>query len=200
MRRPVDHAILPPPASETAHEGCLELRARSLCGPDCDSDLGADCVQEARICLWQAREKLENLPPRSRERYSMACVRNAVYHCLKRERRQRHATVSLDELQARLKDPERADLETSPAQKDLLPDHFFESLPDRFDAPKVISALAALPARLRRILDLHFIRQLTDREIAVVLDTTPGAVKVQRAQAIARLRRALAGGGRACRC
>ncbi|MQY04616.1 SigE family RNA polymerase sigma factor [Actinomadura macrotermitis] len=54
------------------------------------------------------------------------------------------------------------------------------------------AALAGLPPRMRAVLALRYVDQLTDAEIAVVLGCAAGTVRSQAARALAKLRRAAA--------
>jgi|SRR5689334_4273933 RNA polymerase sigma-70 factor (ECF subfamily) len=100
------------------------------------------------------------------------------------------ARVRLDELRRRLRMPEDADEEAlaradERAPRDPPPD------PDVKDA--VRAALQALPESQRAVIHLHRYEGMTFAEIARVLGTTPGAVKLRAFRGYETLREQLKG-------
>ncbi|HEY6911694.1 MAG TPA: RNA polymerase sigma factor [Myxococcales bacterium] len=100
------------------------------------------------------------------------------------------ARVRLDELRRRLRMPEDADEEAlaraeEQAPRDPPPD------PDVKDA--VRAALQALPESQRAVIHLHRYEGMTFAEIAQVLGTTPGAVKLRAFRGYETLREQLKG-------
>jgi RNA polymerase sigma-70 factor, ECF subfamily len=100
------------------------------------------------------------------------------------------ARVRLDELRRRLRMPEDADEEAlaradEQAPRDPPPD------PDVKDA--VRAALQALPESQRAVIHLHRYEGMTFAEIARVLGTTPGAVKLRAFRGYETLREQLKG-------
>lgn len=76
----------------------------------------------------------------------------------------------------------------------LTPEHY-ESLPDTYDvsfhlevSDYVLSVLARMPEHLARVLDLHFLREVPQQEIAAAEQVSVGAIKtrVHRAKALFR--------------
>ena len=100
------------------------------------------------------------------------------------------ARVRLDELRKRLRQPEDADEEAlaradAQAPRDPPPDT------DLVDA--VRAALEKLPESQRTVIHLHRYEGMTFPEIARVLGTTPGAVKLRAFRGYETLRKELAG-------
>ncbi len=100
------------------------------------------------------------------------------------------ARVRLDELRKRLRMPEDADEEAlaradEQAPRDPPPD------PDVRDA--VLAALSALPESQRAVIHLHRYEGMTFAEIAKVLGSTPGAIKLRAFRGYETLRERLKG-------
>jgi len=97
------------------------------------------------------------------------------------------ARVRQDELRRRHRHPAgagEAELEERRVQvdEDTAPGH---------DAAAVRDAIEQLPESLRTVIHLHGFERLTFEQIARVLETTPGAVRVRASRAYERLRAAL---------
>lgn len=105
------------------------------------------------------------------------------------------ARVRLDELRRRRRVPEDGDEEALARAEDAAaaerPDAVTAIDRSRRDLA-VAAAVAALPESQRVILHLHRTENMTFGEIARVLATTEGAVKLRAFRAYARLRKALA--------
>jgi RNA polymerase sigma-70 factor (ECF subfamily) len=65
----------------------------------------------------------------------------------------------------------------------------------KFEVRRLHEALAELSERDRDVIVLRHLEQLSVKEIATVLDITPGAVKLRHLRALERLRRRLIGEG-----
>lgn len=77
--------------------------------------------------------------------------------------------------------------DSDPALADDRPDAFAQ-LAEASDRARLTSALAALPERLQRVLQLFFVEELNLTEIAAVLDVSVPRVHQLRAQALGKLR------------
>jgi RNA polymerase sigma-70 factor (ECF subfamily) len=102
------------------------------------------------------------------------------------------ARVRLDELRRRLRLPEDAD-EEALARADEKLSREADPPPDGDVAEAVRRALDALPESQRTVIHLHRYEGLTFPEIAQVLGTTPGAVKLRAFRGYEALRKSLAG-------
>jgi RNA polymerase sigma factor (sigma-70 family) len=166
--------------------GLLNLCRRLLrCGT---LDLEGDCRQEALLALAKLADRLMRVPEAKRGAYVEVCVRNAVLHVLQREQRQRGPAISIDEL------PRNLALLTAEGAAEwdaVIADTLIEECAD----VRVIEALRALSSHDYAILDLAFKHELSDAEIAERVGLTVAAVKKRRQRALARLKRAIAGGG-----
>lgn len=65
------------------------------------------------------------------------------------------------------------------------------ALPDHLPDDDLWAAVAALPERQREAVALHHVGGLPHREVAVILDSTPAAVRKASSDGIRRLRRVL---------
>ena len=100
------------------------------------------------------------------------------------------ARVRLDELRRRLRLPEDADEDTIARADETAPR---DPPPDTDLQEAVRDALARLPESQRAVIHLHRYEGLTFPEIARVLGTTPGAVKLRAFRGYETLRKELAG-------
>jgi RNA polymerase sigma factor (sigma-70 family) len=153
-------------------------------GAALSSDVREDCELEATLTLWQVRDRVKALPAAERDAYAATCVRHRLQQVLRRERQQRAWDVSLELL--RTENGPALDL----ADTRAVPwdDLIAGSLLDQLGRSDLFAAVHALPARDRDVLDLYYARELTDAEIAGLVDSTPAAVKVQRNRALSKLR------------
>ena len=102
------------------------------------------------------------------------------------------ARVRLDELRKRRRLPEDADeeaVERAEDQESATPE---QSLSQKDRAAAVQAALAALPESYRVVIHLHRFEGLSFPEIAQVLGSTAGAVKLRAFRGYERLRESLA--------
>ena len=100
------------------------------------------------------------------------------------------ARVRLDELRKRLRLPEDADEEALARADEQAPR---EAPPDTDLVDAVRAALEKLPESQRTVIHLHRYEGMTFPEIAKVLGTTPGAVKLRAFRGYEILRRELEG-------
>ena len=103
------------------------------------------------------------------------------------------AGVRRDELRRRYRLPSHvseADLERVEGQAAYDP-HSTQELDRGSQADAVRSAIQSLPESQRVVVHLHRYEELTFEQIAEVLGTTPGAVRVRASRAYERLREAL---------
>ncbi|MFB4276861.1 MULTISPECIES: SigE family RNA polymerase sigma factor [unclassified Nonomuraea] len=125
-----------------------------------------DLVQEALTrtgaAWWRVRRKDDP------ERYVRTIMTNIMSNRWRRGRRE----ITVAEL------PERA-----------VDDPSFARLPGMDGVDRV---LALLPPRMRAVIFLRYVEQLTEREIAQALGCSQGTVKSQAARGLAKLRAALA--------
>jgi RNA polymerase sigma factor (sigma-70 family) len=165
----------------------LERLARRLCrscAPAVSPELENDCLQEARVTLWNARRRLRSLPAGERQAYAAACVRRAVRRCLAGELRSRLHAVSLDDVAA-AHQPSVAAAEVPDIES-------IEGWLCEFRRAELVERITGLAAKDRAILHLYYAHGLTDREIAGRLGFSAGAVAQQRSRLIRSLRRSFA--------
>lgn len=154
-------------------------------GRDEGPQLFDDCLQEARVCLWQLGPRLETLSGPARALYARACVRHAVTALLQREYRQRGPVISLEELMGDL--PTTGHLAAGRSWPPVTgTDGWLDEV--------VHDVLSRLVARLtesdRQMLDLYYAHGMTDGEIARSLGLSRSCVEQRRSRLIRRLRRA----------
>jgi RNA polymerase sigma factor (sigma-70 family) len=143
-----------------------------------------DLRQEGLVAICLAVRTFDEGLGTSFSTYGLQCARNRMLDCLRRERRFLDKTVSSDS-------PLRSDAE----------DPFIDSVPDNPAFPEIADnryligqlhlAIARLPARERRCLELSFFEELKHEEIAVRLGVTRVRVGQLIDQAIGRLKQAL---------
>lgn len=150
-------------------------------------DLREECESEAWLVLWQAHEKLRALPESERRAYATVCVRHRLGQLCRRERQRRALLVSWDALP--LNAVGAGEVQRQPAPSWEL--RGSGCLLDQIDRIDLAAALRILSSRDRRLLDMYYVQQFTDGEIARRWDASPGAVKMQRHRAIVKLRHAL---------
>ena len=102
------------------------------------------------------------------------------------------ARVRLDELRKRRRLPEDADEEAVERAEDQDGETPEQSLSQKDRAAAVQAALAALPESYRVVIHLHRFEGLSFPEIAQVLGSTAGAVKLRAFRGYERLRESLA--------
>jgi RNA polymerase sigma factor (sigma-70 family) len=151
------------------------------------SDVRDDCELEASLALWQARERLGALPEGQREAYAAVCVRRRISQILRCERRHHARTVSLEAL--RTEGGTVVDLGEDAASAGEVPAS--GSLSEQLGCATLAAVVRALPARDQDILNLYYVKELTDVEIAGQLNASAAAVKVRRNRAIGKIRRKL---------
>ncbi|MEV0134947.1 SigE family RNA polymerase sigma factor [Dactylosporangium sp. NPDC050688] len=148
----------------------LHRLAVMLCG---DADRADDIVQAAVTTLytrWRHVRQVDNLD---------AYVRRSVVNTFLTERRGRWSRVLLTEAL-----PDRAAAAGQPADERMV----------------IRAALRALPPKQQAVLVLRFLCDLPVDEVAELLDCSPGTVKSQTSDGLAKLRKKLgvlapAGGG-----
>lgn len=158
----------------------LEVR-RASCG---SADLVDDCLVDADLALWQARERLDDLPGLERGAYAAVIVRNAARARLKQEARQ-----SIQETVIFCDPARRRVVSNAPATTTLRHVLTYGFVTD----PEIANALASLPMEQRHVLELYYRDQYTDGEIGELLGVTPDTAKKRRYAAIAAVRRSLSG-------
>jgi RNA polymerase sigma factor (sigma-70 family) len=179
----------PAPGRDVPDEtGSLEQVVRGVLrrlGRDESPQLFDDCLQEARVCLWQLGPRLETLAGPERGLYARACVRHAVAALLQREFRQRGPAVALEELIGDL--PTRGQLAAGLTQSPITgADGWLDEV-----AHDVVSRLVArLTESDRQILDLYYAHGMTDGEVARSLGLSRSCVEQRRSRLLRRLRRA----------
>jgi RNA polymerase sigma factor (sigma-70 family) len=150
-------------------------------------DLREECEAEAWLVLWQAHDRLRALPESERRAYATVCVRHRLGQLCRRERQRRALLVSWDALP--ISAAQAADIERQPGPGPE-PQRSGRLL-DQIDRADLAAALLLLATRDRDLLDLYYVQQFTDSEIARRWSVAPGAVKMQRHRAIVKLRHAL---------
>ena len=157
---------------------------RSVCsgaGPD----LIEDCLQEARLCLWLARERLAGMDEPLRSRYAGACIRNAAGRFLRSERTYRnyHTPLSSGCDLSSLPDSPLSDAAAALINGDWLRE---------LEMPDVAEAVSVLPSLEKKILNLYYGHGMTDREIALETSISTAAVNKRRSRLLNRLRKSAA--------
>lgn len=59
-------------------------------------DIAEDCLQIARVSVWQARTHFNSLPEEAWRAYATVCARRAVVRCLRREQKQQECHTYLE--------------------------------------------------------------------------------------------------------
>jgi DNA-directed RNA polymerase specialized sigma24 family protein len=138
MQRDPDGAGAAEPAARL-----IDTMIREL-GVDPHSDLAEDCRQEAKLALARLRERP---PPRVSEQdratYTNACARNAIRRAIRRDRRQRAAVCSVEDLRAEAGSAIQNVESASAADWEAL---IADTLLAHCERPEFIAALRALPA------------------------------------------------------
>lgn len=127
-----------------------------------DSHLAEDLVQTALVRVYLAWRKARRAP--------MAYARRTLVNCFIDHRRRpgvrrEHPTGQLPDA-------------TAPSQIDQVD-------------PELVTALGALPDRMRAAVVLRHVQDLSVQEVAALLHCTPGTVKSQTARGLDKLRAAL---------
>jgi RNA polymerase sigma factor (sigma-70 family) len=131
-----------------------------------------DCRQEARIVLWAAGSRLVELEAEVRQPYLQACVRNAFCHWIRRQQHHTNHPLPL----------EHAEMGPSAADE-LLPNSLAECL-----ASEVLAtAFVRLPLADRQLLDLAYLEERSDGEIAALIGISEAAAKKRRQRTLQRL-------------
>jgi len=148
-------------------------------------DTAEDCLQIARLSVWQARPHLDRLPDaEERQAYAVVCARREVVRFLRRERARHARTTSLECLQAR-----DGAIACSPPASEPAPSP--EAWLSDFEDADLYQQVHGLPERDRAILHLYYALCMTDDKVARHLDCSPSAVARQRHRLLERLRRRL---------
>lgn len=150
-------------------------------------DLREECESEAWLVLWQAHEKLRALPESERRAYATVCVRHRLSQLCHRERQRRALLVSWDALPLSVAWASEIQRQPAPTWEP----RGSGCLLDQIDRIDLAAALRILSSRDLSLLELYYVQQFTDGEIARRSDASPGAVKMQRHRAIVKLRHAL---------
>ncbi len=143
-------------------------------------DLTDDCLQEARVSIWQAREKLKLLPPGELEAYAATCAKRAALRFLIKEI-----------------DADRRVLSYDTAVSDCIvvplcaPDPLSDRWLAQIEHPELAEVVCALLPIDRDILHLYYAQGMTDREIACDCGLSVSAIQQRRSRLIRRLRRIL---------
>lgn len=147
------------------------------------SDLQDDCELEASVVLWQIAGRLDRLHPTERTRYSLVCIRRAVWRMLRKELTYRRVATTypqpqLDALMA-------TDTRTAVTHTQL---HTLPGLIDLATCPTVIAALRKLSRGDFEILELAIVRDFTDEELGAHLRMSAAAACKRRQRALRKLR------------
>ena len=138
-----------------------------------DRDAAADCTQETFISAWRSRDRFDatrgSLPG-----WLLGIARHRVH----------------DAYRARARTPLPGAVDERPTA-DGVAERESEELVERL---LVADALATLPERPRRVLELAFYSGLSQREIAARTEQPLGTVKSDMRRALLRLRTVLEGG------
>lgn len=142
----------------------------TLCNRSLDRETAVEVTQDVFVAAWQKREQYD--PARgSLAGWLMGIARYKVIDALRSQGRRPRTAETAPHAEAAAPDPEPVD-----------------GLADRL---LLASALAALPERSRRMLELAFYEDLTHVQIAERCDVPLGTVKSDIRRGLARLRQHL---------
>ena len=136
--------------------------------------LAEDVMQEAFLSLWRSRARYERTRGSVRS-WILGIVHNRSIDAVRR-RRVRDRGETLDEqIESRLAEPERTDVEFA----------------RREEAREVRDALERLPAEQSRVIELAYFGGMTHVQIATLLDEPIGTVKGRMRLGLTKMRIAL---------
>ncbi len=128
-----------------------------------------DVVQDSLVCLMEKIAKLRQMEPDGRTGYMVATVRNTAFNRAKREAYRRDKTAPLDPSL-----PEPCD-----RVEDLI------ALMD--DRARLLDVWSRMTEEDRFLFEAKFVRELSNREIAQVLDCKPDSIRMKLTRARKRL-------------
>jgi RNA polymerase sigma factor (sigma-70 family) len=161
--------------------------ARGICARQSlhlNSDAKEDCHSEALLLLWQVRDRLAALPATERPAYAATCVRNELQRVLRKEHEHGRRTVSLDSDGLELlcsTGHETGASEWAALRRD--------NLLDAISRADLAAALLDLLPLDYDLLELTYLHEYCDQEIAGRLQISVTAVRVRRHRLLTRLRR-----------
>jgi RNA polymerase sigma-70 factor (ECF subfamily) len=136
--------------------------------------MAEDVVQEAFLSLWRSGARYDRARGSVRS-WVLSAVHNRAIDAFRRESLRDGRVVSEDALAERIPDAVRTD----------------EEAERRDDARRVRTALEALPADQRRVIELAFFGGFTHAQIAEMLELPSGTVKGRMRLGLGKLRVAL---------
>jgi RNA polymerase sigma factor (sigma-70 family) len=149
-----------------------------------DHDTAEECLQEARLSVWRALEKVEAMPDEESAAYAAVCARRAATRHLRRE-------MAFWSRVRSLKSPLEESLDFSYANTAVEVAGTTERWLERFIHHELAERIMALPPRDRSILYLYYAHGMTDAEVAHDLHCSVSAIEQQRRRLLVRLRRSL---------
>jgi RNA polymerase sigma factor (sigma-70 family) len=174
-----------PSPDQLAHEfliNRLPVLVRTICTRQSSTWLVDDCLQEAAVVLWRYRGRWLTLAAAARDLYVSVCIRRIVLRLSLEEARVFRYPDSLEHAEA-------AGLVSCVvfSHQDWV--HWrADTLIEQVDRGDLCSALGTLSAAERDLLDLTFIHNLSDAEIAHWGGSTPASIKMRRHRLLARIR------------
>ena len=124
-----------------------------------DAHLAEDAVQDAFLALTRHLDKIEDVESPRTRKFLLTIVKSKAVDILRRQ----HGEISVDELDREPADPEA----------DVLGAYITKE-----NYNHLISCILELEEAYRVIFEYKYVHQLSDKEIAQLLDITPGSVSV----------------------
>ncbi len=137
-----------------------------------DGHLAEDAVQDAFLALTRHLDKIEDVESQKTRKFLMTIVKSKAVDILRKQ----HGETSVDELLWEPADPEA----------DMLGAYITKE-----NYNHLISCILELDEAYRVIFEYKYVHELSDREIAQILDITPKLVNVRYFRARKQLQRML---------
>lgn len=137
-----------------------------------DGHLAEDAVQDAFLALTKHLDKIEDVESQKTRKFLMTIVKSKAVDILRKQ----HGETSVDELLWEPADPEA----------DMLGAYITKE-----NYNHLISCILELDEAYRVIFEYKYVHELSDREIAQILDITPKLVNVRYFRARKQLQRML---------
>ena len=137
-----------------------------------DAHLAEDAVQDAFLALTRHLDKIEDVESPRTRKFLLTIVKSKAVDILRRQ----HGEISVDELDREPADPEA----------DVLGAYITKE-----NYTHLISCILELEEAYRVIFEYKYVHQLSDKEIAQLLDITPKLVNVRYFRARKKLQQML---------
>lgn len=140
------------------YQRLLLRKARSILRNEDDA---SDVVQDTFVRIYTSASKFKKQEGASFSSWAYTILTHQCYTYYRKK--QKHAFVSL---------------EMEPALADVIPDRAaIEAVEEKFTRDHIIGLIAKLPAIMRRVVELHFIRGVPQKEIAREEGVSLGVVR-----------------------